>query len=58
MKDSDAMLQLGREFGVPMPMQGINQAYYQLAAGRGFKDQPWDELLKLWEEFIGKPIRF
>ena len=59
-KDSESMLEVARQFGVPVLMQSVNHAYYEMALQRGgFKDRPWDgEMLKLWEGLIGKPIRF
>ncbi len=57
-KDSESMLQLGRELGVPLLMQNINHAYYQWAQSCGLKDRPGDEILELWEGLIGRPIRF
>ena len=57
-KDSESMLQLGREFGVPLLIQSINHAYYEWAQSQGLKDRPGDEMLKLWEGVIGRPIRF
>ena len=59
-KDSEAMLELGREFNVPVLMQSINHAYYQMALQKGgAKESAWDgEMMKLFEGFIGKPLRF
>lgn len=57
-KDTESMLDLGRELGVPLLIHSITHAYYQSAEQRGFKDRPWDEILKLWEDFVGKPIKF
>lgn len=57
-KDSESMLQLGRELGVPLLMQSLKHSYYEWAKNSGLKDRPWDEMLKLWEEVIGRPIRF
>ncbi len=58
LKDSESMLQLGREFGVPLPIQSIAHAYYEWARSCGL-DRPWDEVLpKSWEGVIGKPLRF
>ena len=59
-KDAESMLELAREFNVPVLMQSINHAYYEMALQKGgSKNLPWDgELMKLWESLIGKPIRF
>lgn len=59
-KDAESMLQVGSELGVPLLIQSIKHAYYQMALQKGgAKDRPWDgEMLKLWESLIGKPIRY
>jgi 3-hydroxyisobutyrate dehydrogenase-like beta-hydroxyacid dehydrogenase len=57
-KDSQAMLELGRELGVPLLMQSLKHSYYEWASHSGLKDRPWDEMFKLWEGVIGKPIKF
>ena len=59
-KDSESMLELAREYDVPVLIQSINHAYYEMAVQRsGSKDGPGDgELMKLFESFIGKPLRF
>jgi hypothetical protein len=57
-KDSQAMLELGRELGVQLLMQSIKHSYYEWAHHSGLKDRPWDEMFKLWEGVIGKPIKF
>ena len=57
-KDSQSMLDLGRELGVPLLMQGIKHSYYEWARHSGLKDQPWDEMLQLWEGVIGTSITF
>jgi 3-hydroxyisobutyrate dehydrogenase-like beta-hydroxyacid dehydrogenase len=57
-KDSQSMLDLGRELGVPLLMQSIKHSYYEWARHSGLEDRPWDEMLQLWEGVIGKPIKF
>jgi 3-hydroxyisobutyrate dehydrogenase-like beta-hydroxyacid dehydrogenase len=57
-KDSQSMLELGRELGVPLLMQSLKHSYYEWAHHSGLKDRPWDEMLTLWEGVIGKAIRF
>ncbi len=57
-KDSKAMLELAREYGVPVLMHTISHSYYEWAQHSGLKDRPWAEMVKLWEEVIGKTIRF
>ena len=58
LKDAESILQLGREFSVPMLLQSITHDYYQMAQCFGAKDRPWDgEVLKLWESLIGRSIR-
>jgi 3-hydroxyisobutyrate dehydrogenase-like beta-hydroxyacid dehydrogenase len=60
LKDSEAMLEVARDMNVPVMMQNVNHAYYEMALHRGdARHMPWDgELMKLWESFIGQPIRF
>jgi 3-hydroxyisobutyrate dehydrogenase-like beta-hydroxyacid dehydrogenase len=57
-KDAEAMIQVGAELGVPLPMQSVTQLYYEWAKNGGFKDRPWDEIMKMWEGLVGRPIRF
>jgi hypothetical protein len=61
LKDSEAMLDLARELHVPVLIQNVNHSYFEMALRRegGSKLLAWDgELMKLWEGFIGQPIRF
>ena len=58
LKDCESMLQVARECSVPMLFQSITNDYYLWAEGLGSKDRPWDEeLMKVWEGLVGKPIR-
>jgi 3-hydroxyisobutyrate dehydrogenase-like beta-hydroxyacid dehydrogenase len=59
-KDSEAMLEVAREVDVPVLIQSVNHAYYEMAMQRsGSRDGAGDgELMKLFESFIGKPLRF
>ena len=59
-KDADAMLEIARQVDVPVLMQNINHAYYEMAIQKsGSKDGSGDgELMKLFEGFIRKPLRF
>jgi 3-hydroxyisobutyrate dehydrogenase-like beta-hydroxyacid dehydrogenase len=59
-KDADAMLELARAVDVPVLMQNINHAYYEMAIQRtGTKTQSGDgELAKLFEGFIHMPLRY
>lgn len=57
-KDSESMLEVARELGVPILIQSISHSYYEWAQNSGLRDRPWAELLKMWEGVIGKPIRF
>ena len=57
-KNAESILEIGRELKVPMPIQGITHAYYQYSQASGLNDLPWDEMIKLWMNLIGKPIRF
>jgi 3-hydroxyisobutyrate dehydrogenase-like beta-hydroxyacid dehydrogenase len=57
-KDSESMLKVAAELGVPVLVQSLCHAWYELAMGSGMKDRPHIEILKLWEGVIGKPIRF
>ncbi|MBI2858540.1 MAG: NAD(P)-dependent oxidoreductase [Chloroflexi bacterium] len=56
-KDCESMLQVGRELGVPLLIHSMTHYYYEWAQTQGLKDRPWDEMLKLWEGVIGKPMR-
>ena len=56
LKDSQSMLDLGRELGVPLLMQSLKHSYYEWANHSGLKDRPWDEMLTLWEGVIGKSL--
>lgn len=60
LKDSEAMLEMARELNVPVLMQSVNHTYYQMSLMNGTsKELPWDsEMMKLFESYIGKPIRF
>lgn len=57
LKDSQSMLDLGRELGVPLLMQSLKHSYYEWANHSGLKDRPWDEMLTLWEGVVGKSIK-
>jgi len=59
-KDSEAILEIARQVEVPMLMQNVNHAYYQMAMQRtGSKDGSGDgELMKLFEGFIHMDLRF
>jgi 3-hydroxyisobutyrate dehydrogenase-like beta-hydroxyacid dehydrogenase len=57
-KDSQSMLDLGRELGVPLLMQGLKHSYYEWVRHSGLQDRPWDEMLSLWEGVIGTDIKF
>ncbi len=60
LKDSDAMLEIARAANVPVLMQNINHAYYQMAMQRRTPDDGSGdgELMRLFESFIGQPLRF
>ncbi|MBI4191811.1 MAG: NAD(P)-dependent oxidoreductase [Betaproteobacteria bacterium] len=59
-KDSEAMLELAREHDVPVLIQSVNHAYYEMAMQKsGSKDGPGDgDLVKLFESYIRMPLRF
>lgn len=57
-KDSLSMLDAGREVGVPLWIQSCIHNFYEWAENSDLKDKPWPELIKFWENLIGKPIRF
>ncbi|MEI6113944.1 MAG: NAD(P)-dependent oxidoreductase [Burkholderiales bacterium] len=52
-KDSDAILQLGRETGVPMLMHSAKLAFFEAARNAGYGDQSWIETMKIWEDMVG-----
>lgn len=59
-KDADAMLELARDVDVPVLLQNVNHAYYEMAIQRtGSKTGAGDgELAKLFEGFIHMPLRY
>jgi 3-hydroxyisobutyrate dehydrogenase-like beta-hydroxyacid dehydrogenase len=57
-KDAESILQVGSELGVPLPLQSVTHLYYAWAKNSGFKDRPWDEIMKLWEGIAGRPLRY
>jgi 3-hydroxyisobutyrate dehydrogenase-like beta-hydroxyacid dehydrogenase len=57
-KDAEAMLEVGLELGVPLPLQSVTHLYYEWAKNGGLKDRPWDEIMEQWEGIAGRPIRF
>ncbi|MCO5063523.1 MAG: NAD(P)-dependent oxidoreductase [Rhizobiaceae bacterium] len=59
-KDSEAILEVARELNIPLLMQSVNHAYYEMALQKGgSRESAWDgELMKLWEGFIGQDMRF
>ena len=58
LKDCESMLQVAKDCSMPMLFQSITNDYYLWAESLGSKDRPWDEeLMKVWEGLIGKPIR-
>ncbi len=52
-KDSEAILQLGRETGVPMWMHSAKLAYFEAARIAGYGDKSWIETMKMWEDMLG-----
>ena len=52
-KDSDAILQLGRETGVPMLMHAAKLAFFEAARNAGYGDQSWIETMKIWADMVG-----
>ncbi|MEI8403158.1 MAG: NAD(P)-dependent oxidoreductase [Alcaligenaceae bacterium] len=52
-KDSDAILQLGKEVGVPMLMHAAKLAFFESARNAGYGDQSWIETMKMWEDMVG-----
>ena len=58
LKDCESMLQVAKDCSMPMLFQSITNDYYLWAESLGSKDLPWDEeLMKVWEGLIGKPVR-
>lgn len=51
-KDSEAILQLGREVGVPMWMHSAKLAFFEAARIAGYGDNPWVETMKIWEDML------
>ena len=56
LKDSEQMMELGRETGVPLLYTGMTTAMYHwaIAAGRGHEDH--GALVRVWEDLMGVQI--
>lgn len=57
-KDSESLLALAGELGVPVVAHSVSHGYYEWAMHAGLKDRPWAEMLGFWDKAVGKPIRF